>query len=177
MDLACRSGERLTGESDRWPRPGPCFFFSPCVCPLSVFISCPQPPPGPHPPAAPPRLPAGSESCPGAQAQRGRGIRAQGSLRAGEHRLGLPRPQPGPLLALSVPPSSALHPSCEPRVAHRPAPSQACLLCCLHSLTVSPSTAAGLVELPGWGASVGAVSLRQVMSLQEACAKTESLAQ
>lgn len=26
VDLACRSGERLTGESDRWPSPGPTSF-------------------------------------------------------------------------------------------------------------------------------------------------------
>lgn len=53
-----------------------------------------------------------------------------------------PHPQP------SVPPVS-------PRVAHPPTPSQACLLCCLHSLTVSPSMEAGLVELPGWGGVSG----------------------
>lgn len=47
VDLACRSGERLTGESDRWPSPGPtCFFFFPlCIC---SFV-CPFPPLPPTP--------------------------------------------------------------------------------------------------------------------------------
>lgn len=49
VDLACRSGERLTGESDRWPSPGPtCFFLF--LVHLSVHLSVLIPP---LPPAAP----------------------------------------------------------------------------------------------------------------------------
>ncbi|XP_034509427.1 adhesion G protein-coupled receptor B1-like [Ailuropoda melanoleuca] len=49
VDLACRSGERLPGESDRWSSPGSTcfFFFSLCVCLFirlsSSHLCLPQP--------------------------------------------------------------------------------------------------------------------------------------
>ena len=92
-----------------------CFFFSPCVCPLSSSHTH-QPPPSPgHSPEAACRVPgaeaAGSESHPEAQAQQGRGVRARGALSTGEHLLGLPDPS-RPIPHPRVPPSSALCPSC-----------------------------------------------------------------
>lgn len=40
VDLACRSGERLTGESDRWPSPGPTCFLSCSSCVCSFVCPC-----------------------------------------------------------------------------------------------------------------------------------------
>lgn len=167
MDLACRSGERLTGESDRWAWPGPTVssFLRACVCCLSSSHNH-QPSPGPHPLATPPRLPAGSRG-PKRQAQRAV-LRLRPS-RGGASALGEPSAlestfwgSPDPSLARSSP-SACPHPqpsvppvgqcgrvsSVRRRVAHAPAPSQASLLCCFHSFTVSLSTEARLAELPG----------------------------
>lgn len=56
VDLACRSGERLTGESDRWASAGPAcsFYFLSCVLCVHLSVLIPPPPCAAH--AGTPRL-------------------------------------------------------------------------------------------------------------------------
>lgn len=163
MDLACRSGERLTGESDRWAWPGPTVSsFSvrvSAVCPHLTTTNHFQAPIPATPPKAARRVPGAAQAQSLALRLRPgrRGVRARGALSTGEHSLGLPQPQPGPL-RLCVPPSSAPVPPggnvpsqlCEAQsgsrllLPHRPP-----FCVAFYSFTVSLSTEARLAELPG----------------------------
>ena len=109
MDLACRSGERLTGESDRWPFPGPTAFsflrVSVCLSACSSSSHPRQPPPCPPSPSRAPEAAGRSvgqeqkppEDCPGAQAWQVRGTSSGGgAFSAGRNHLGPPPPQPWP---------------------------------------------------------------------------------
>lgn len=155
-----------------------CFFFSPCVCPLSSSHTY-QPPPSPgHCPEAARRVPGaeavGSESRPEAQAQQGRGVRAWGALSTGEHLLGLPDPSLARSSPLRAPILNPLSPcgecgragSVRPGAARPPAPSQACLLCCRHSSLLVHPRRRGWPRFQAGGTSLGAVSLRRVSRKQ-----------
>ena len=70
MDLACRSGERLTGESDRRPSPGPTCFFSFLCTSVCSFVR-PHPTPASHSP------PGRGRRCPVSPDQGDGGLPAQ----------------------------------------------------------------------------------------------------
>lgn len=167
MDLACRSGERLTGESDRWPWPGPTVSSF-----LHASVRCPHLTPTNHlhPPATAPRLPAGSRGQK-RWAQRAvlrlRPSRGGASV-LGEHSAlestfwGSPTPA-WPVLHPRVPPSSALCPLwgvwpsrlCEARSGPPSCPLAGLPSVLPSFLTVGPSAEAGLAALPGWGHVTG----------------------